>query len=140
MAVYVTLARKREDAARSAPGLFGAKEDRLKRFARRRWPVSIVLFAAAAQLLGACAPSALAQPSTGRANAPASLDGAAGDTGRPRPTVESASRETQAAIKACDDRSAILCVADALTRYAMALQEIAEQRRLQPRPPSQKTP
>ncbi|MGO8831443.1 MAG: hypothetical protein ACLQE9_01320 [Roseiarcus sp.] len=109
----------------------------MKRFARRRLPASIVSFALAALLSGACAPLALAQAQTGR-NAGPALSG--GDAARPRPTVETASRETQAAIKACDDRSAILCVADALTRYAAALQEIAEQRRLQQRAPSQKTP
>jgi hypothetical protein len=112
----------------------------LKRFARRRSLGSLVLFALAMQLAGACAPSALAQPSTGRTSAPVIFGGVAGDAGRPRPTVESASREAQAAIKACDDRTPFLCVADALTRYAAALQEIAEERRLQPRAPSHKTP
>jgi len=109
----------------------------LKGFARRRSLGFIVVFALAAQFSGACAPSALAQPSTGRASAANFTDGG---VGRPRPTVESASREAQAAIKACDDRAPFLCVADALTRYAAALQQIAEERRLQPRPPSQKTP
>ncbi len=112
----------------------------MKRFARRPSLGFIVVFALAARLSGACAPSALAQPSTARASTPIFFDGVAGGIGRPRLTVESASREAQAAIKACDDRAPFLCVADALTKYAAALQQIAEERRLQPRPPSHKTP
>jgi hypothetical protein len=109
----------------------------LRRYARRRSLGSIVLFALAAQLTGACAPAS-AQPSTGRAVAPVIFGGAAGDAGRPGLTVESASREAQAAIKACDDRAPFLCVADALTNYAAALQEIAEERRARSRAPWRK--
>ena len=43
-----------------------------------------------------------------------------------RVTVESASREAQDAIRSCEDRAALTCVADALTRYAAALHQIAD--------------
>jgi hypothetical protein len=43
-----------------------------------------------------------------------------------RPTVETASRDAQRAIKDCDDNVAIQCVADALNRYAETLKQIAQ--------------
>jgi hypothetical protein len=78
----------------------------------------------AGQVLCVGAPAAMAQPQTGRAETRILYTGAA-----TRPTVESASREAQAAIRACDDRAALMCVADVLTRYAAALHEIAGERR-----------
>jgi hypothetical protein len=105
----------------------------LKRSARLFSLRLLVRVALAAQLSGAFAPWALAQSPTGRAIAPKFSDGAGDDKGRPAPTVESASREAQKAINACDDNTAILCVADALTRYAAALQQIAQQRRQESR-------
>ena len=81
----------------------------------------------AGQVLCVGAPAAMAQPHTGRAETRILYTGAAGAA--TRPTVESASREAQAAIRACDDRAALMCVADVLTRYAAALHEIAGERR-----------
>jgi hypothetical protein len=46
-----------------------------------------------------------------------------------RPTIESASREAQDAIKACDDNAALQCVASELTKYAEALKQIDLSRR-----------
>jgi hypothetical protein len=43
-----------------------------------------------------------------------------------RPTVETASRDAQRAIRDCDDNVAIQCVADALNRYAETLKQIAQ--------------
>jgi hypothetical protein len=43
-----------------------------------------------------------------------------------RPTVETASRDAQRAIRNCDDNVAIQCVADALNRYAETLKQIAQ--------------
>jgi hypothetical protein len=42
-----------------------------------------------------------------------------------RPTVASVSRQAQAEIRACPDSAALQCVADALTRYAAALQAVS---------------
>jgi hypothetical protein len=46
-----------------------------------------------------------------------------------RPTIESLSRETQKAIRACDDDAALQCVADELTKYAEALKQITQAQR-----------
>ena len=54
------------------------------------------------------------------------------DPRRTRLTVETASRDAQAAIRSCDDNRAILCVANELTKYAEALKQIDQERALQP--------
>jgi len=102
-------------------------DDRVNPNPRWRSLGSIARFALAAQLLCADCGLAAAQ-SPGRVGTPI-LYGAGGDGLGRRPTIESASREAQEAIRACDDRTAIVCVADALTRYADALRGIAEERR-----------
>jgi hypothetical protein len=115
-------------------------DDRVKPFARWRLPGAVARFALAAQLSCGCAPAALAQPPAGRADATIFFDGAAGEAGRRKATVESASREAREEIRACDDRAALVCVADALTRYAAALHEIAGERRRRSRAHSHRTP
>jgi hypothetical protein len=70
----------------------------------------------------ACAPHTLAQSrSPWRIPSPA-------DDVTSRVTVESASRDAQRAIRACDDRDALNCVANELARYADALREAARER------------
>lgn len=71
-------------------------------------------------------PPAAAQSPSGRPAA--ATDGVANDSGQTRPTVESAARDAQEAIKACGDDVALQCVAAELTRYAEALRQIAEER------------
>jgi hypothetical protein len=97
----------------------------------------IARLALAAQISCACAAPALAQAQTGRGAARVFFGGEA--IGQ-RATVESASREAQAAIRACEDRAALVCVADALSRYADALHQIAEERRHRMHASSYKTP
>lgn len=123
-----------DDIIPPAPGSVGDMDDRVKPFARWRHLNSVACFALAAQLL--CAPPALAQPQTGRAEARVFFNGAA----QRRATVELASREAQDAIRACDDRAALICVADVLTRYAAALHQIAEERRRRSPGPAYRTP
>jgi hypothetical protein len=50
------------------------------------------------------------------------------------PTIESVSRQAQQEIRACDDAVAFQCVANALTRYAAALRQIAHDRPNRPAP------
>jgi hypothetical protein len=86
----------------------------------------LIRSALAAQLFLLPAQLALAQPMTGRTGAPANPGGGEAYPVRPRPTVESVSREAQQAIKACDDNAAFACVAAALANYAEALRQIGE--------------
>ena len=130
----------KDDVIPPAPGSAGEMDDRVKTFTRWRSLGWVARFALAAQVSCACAPPALAQPQTRRAEAGISFDGAASDATRRRATVESASREAQEAIRACDDRTALICVADALTRYAAALHQIAEERRRRIHASSYRTP
>jgi hypothetical protein len=90
--------------------------------------LSIGFFAAlmTAIVSASVAPPASAQSAAGRSGAAAA---AASDSAPSKQTVESASRDAQRAIRACDDNVAVTCVADELTKYAEALQEIAEERR-----------
>jgi hypothetical protein len=50
------------------------------------------------------------------------------ETTRGDMTVESASRDAQRAIRACDDRVALRCVADVLAEYAKTLRAISDRR------------
>lgn len=100
----------------------------VKPFARHRSPVSVAGVALAIQTLCASAPPALAQAAEGRSEARVLFNGGGDPTSR-RVTVETASREAQYAIRSCEDRAALTCVADALTRYAAALHQIADERR-----------
>ncbi len=82
------------------------------------------LTSAAAILLAAVAgaPQALAQ-----SRAPWRIPSTTDDV-TSRVTVESASRDAQKAIRACDDRDALRCVANELSRYADALKEATRER------------
>jgi hypothetical protein len=98
---------------------------------RRSWhlPPPIGLAVALALSAAAVGPiSASAQSLLGRSASPTAGSAAAG-AAPGRRTVESVSRDAQRAIRACDDSAALTCVANELTKYAEALQEIAEERR-----------
>jgi hypothetical protein len=79
--------------------------------------VALVLLAAVA-----CAPQALAQ-----SRSPWRTPSRADDS-TSKVTVESASRDAQKAIRACDDRDALFCVANELARYADALKEATREK------------
>jgi hypothetical protein len=93
-----------------------AKESALNRAAGLR---AIVHAAIAASFLTTAA-AALAQSSWLRSQT------LGADASQADATVESASREAQRAIRACDDNVALRCVADVLTEYAEALKAIHE--------------
>jgi hypothetical protein len=92
---------------------------------RRSWHLPPIGLAVALSAAVAGPISASAQSLLGRSAPPTAAAGAAAG----RRTVESVSRDAQRAIRACDDRAALTCVANELTKYAEALQEIAEERR-----------
>jgi hypothetical protein len=83
-----------------------------------------------AALAGAIVVAAVAEPA-GRGSAPAAPQAGAVAAA---PTVESASRQAQREIRACDDAVAFQCVADVLTRYAASLRQIARERAKSPPP------
>ena len=78
-------------------------------------------------LAGAAAFSVQAQSPFARSDASRGVEAGYG-----QPTVQSASRDAQRAIRACDDNVALQCVADELTRYAETLKQIAQAREAQP--------
>jgi hypothetical protein len=99
----------------------------LKRF----WlspPLVFIAVALSGALFGPIS-SVSAQSLLGRSGGLATGSAIPGGPGSPKPTVESVSREAQRAIRACDDSAALTCVTNELTKYAEALQEIAQERR-----------
>jgi hypothetical protein len=95
---------------------------------------SIGLLIGAVLLAAFCSesiPCALAQSPSGRSGT-AAINAGVNDPWPAKRTVESASRDAQKAITACDDNVALQCVASELTRYADALREIALERSQEP--------
>lgn len=99
----------------------------MRRF-RRPPPAGLIIVAGLLSVFGTLS-SVSAQSVFGRSGAPAAGAAISGVQAPAKPTIESVSRDAQRAIRACDDSVALSCVANELTKYAEALQQIAPERR-----------